>query len=61
MGKLRIGILASGRGSNFEAILRNIQSGYLNAIIVAVISNKKNAGALEIARENDIPAYFVSA
>jgi len=61
MDKLRIGVLASGRGSNFEAILRNIQSGYLNAIIVAVISNKKNAGALEIARENDIPAYFVSA
>lgn len=61
MDKLRIAILASGRGSNFEAILKNILSGKLMAEIVVVISNKKSAGALEIARNHGIPAYFVSA
>ncbi|OQX88713.1 hypothetical protein B6D60_01315 [candidate division KSB1 bacterium 4484_87] len=45
MGKLHIAIFASGRGSNFEAILKNIQTGKLNAEIVVVISNKKFAGA----------------
>ena len=61
MGKLHIAIFASGRGSNFEAILKNIQTGKLNAEIAVVISNKKFAGALEVARQNQIPAYFVSA
>ncbi len=61
MEKLRIAIFASGRGSNFEAILKNILAGKLNAEIVVVISNKKSAGALEIAEHHGIPAYFVSA
>ncbi|NOZ62256.1 MAG: phosphoribosylglycinamide formyltransferase [Calditrichaeota bacterium] len=60
MEKLRIAIFASGRGSNFEAILKNVLSGKLNAEIVVVISNKKSAGALEIARQHEIPAYFIS-
>ncbi len=60
MKHMRIAVLASGRGSNFEAILKNIKSGYLNATIAVVISNKKKAVVLETARENHIPAYFVS-
>ena len=60
MKKLQIAVLASGRGSNFEAILKNIQQGKLNATISVVISNRKSAGVLDIARENQIPAYFVS-
>ena len=61
MEKLRIAVFASGRGSNFEAILKNILAGKLQAEIVVVISNKRTAGALEIARQHNIPAYFVSA
>jgi phosphoribosylglycinamide formyltransferase-1 len=47
----RIGILLSGRGSNFEAIARNVKSGALDAEIAAVISNKPGAPGLEKARE----------
>ena len=61
MKKLKIAVLASGRGSNFKAVLDNIKQGKLDAEICAVISNKKSAGALEIARENQIPAFFISA
>lgn len=47
----RIGILLSGRGSNFEAIARNVKSGALDAEIAAVISNKPGAPGLDKARE----------
>ncbi len=46
----RLGILLSGRGSNFEAIARNIQSGSLEAEIGVVISNVPDAIGLETAR-----------
>jgi len=42
----RLGILLSGRGSNFEAIANNIASGRLNAEIAAVISNRPEARGL---------------
>jgi len=46
-----LGILLSGRGSNFEAIAANISSGKIpNARIAVVISNKPTAGGLETAR-----------
>ena len=60
MEKLQLGVLASGRGSNFEAILKNVQQKKLDASIQVVISNKASAGALEIARENNIPAVHIS-
>jgi len=60
MAHLRIGVLASGRGSNFEAILKNIKNGNLDASIQVVISNKASAGALEIARQNGIPGVYIS-
>ena len=47
----RIAILVSGRGSNFEAIARNIGEGRLEAEIAAVISNNPGARALDTARE----------
>jgi len=47
-----IGILLSGRGSNFEAIARNVASGLIrDARIAVVISNKPGAGGLETARK----------
>jgi phosphoribosylglycinamide formyltransferase-1 len=46
-----VGILLSGRGSNFEAIARNVASGKIrNAKIRIVISNRTDAGGIEIAR-----------
>jgi phosphoribosylglycinamide formyltransferase 1 len=47
----RLGILLSGRGSNFEAIARNVQTGKLNAEIGFVFSNKPHAPGLTRARE----------
>lgn len=55
----RLGILLSGRGSNFEAIAENIASGRLNAEIAAVISNRAEAHGIEIARERGLPAVVV--
>jgi phosphoribosylglycinamide formyltransferase 1 len=47
-----LGILLSGRGSNFEAIAKNIAAGKIpNAQIAVVISNKLDAGGLETARK----------
>lgn len=60
MAHLRLGVLASGRGSNFEAILNNIKNGKLDASIHVVISNKESAGVLEIARSHGIPAVHIS-
>lgn len=46
-----IGILLSGRGSNFEAIAKNVASGRIqNALIAIVISNREDAGGIEIAK-----------
>ncbi len=60
MKKNRIGILLSGRGSNFRAILKNIKKGYIkNSEISVVISDKPDAGGLKYAMEEKIPAYFI--
>ena len=46
-----LGILLSGRGSNFEAIAKNVASGKIpNAHIAIVISNRPHAGGIETAR-----------
>lgn len=58
---LKIAVFASGRGSNFEAILKAIRGGKIRgAEIVVVISNNSGAGALSTARTNGIPAVHVS-
>jgi phosphoribosylglycinamide formyltransferase-1 len=58
---LNVAVFASGRGSNFEAILRAIETGKLQEISIAVvISNNSDAPALGIAREHNIPAYHLS-
>ncbi len=55
-----LGILLSGRGSNFEAIAKNVASGDIpNARIAVVISNKPDAGGLEIARRMGLEAVVI--
>lgn len=56
---LRVAVLASGRGSNLQAIIDAIEAGQVQATIVAVISNKKDAIALERARKHGLPDLFV--
>lgn len=50
----RLGILISGRGSNFEAIAASIQGGALNAEIAVVVANRPEAAGLEIARKRGL-------
>ena len=59
---LRLGILLSGRGSNFLAIAESIQTGRLKGVEIAVvISNVAEAGGLQAAKEKNLPhAVFVS-
>lgn len=47
----RLGVLLSGRGSNFEAIAKNCASGKLAAEIAIVIANREDAQGLETARK----------
>ena len=55
----RLGILLSGRGSNFEAIADNVAAGRLQAEIAAVLSNREEARGLAIARERGLPALCI--
>ncbi len=55
-----IGILLSGRGSNFEAIAKNVASGKIsNARIAIVISNRENAAGIETARRLGLEALVI--
>lgn len=54
---LKIAVLASGRGSNFKAILDHIQAGRIRAETVLMLSNAPDAPALDIAREAGIPVW----
>ncbi|MFI5247167.1 MAG: phosphoribosylglycinamide formyltransferase [Nitrospirales bacterium] len=56
---LRVAVLASGRGSNLQAVIDAIEAGTVQAKIVAVISNKKEAPALERARRHGLSDLFV--
>ncbi|MBP7866609.1 MAG: phosphoribosylglycinamide formyltransferase [Acidobacteria bacterium] len=55
----RLGILLSGRGSNFLAILRHIRAGRLRAEIACVLSDVADAPGLAAARAAGLPAFFV--
>jgi phosphoribosylglycinamide formyltransferase 1 len=57
--RLRLAILLSGRGSNFQAIHQAVQDGRLDAEIVAVISNRPDAKGIERAREYGYDAHVV--
>ena len=55
----RLGILLSGRGSNFEAIADNVKSGKLPAEIAIVISNRPDAPGIESARLRGLNAIVI--
>jgi phosphoribosylglycinamide formyltransferase-1 len=55
----QLGVLISGRGSNLGAIIRAIEQGALRARIAVVISNRAEAGGLELARAHGIEAIVL--
>jgi phosphoribosylglycinamide formyltransferase-1 len=57
----RLGILLSGRGSNFEAIAQNVLAGRLNCEIGFVFSNKPHAPGLARARELGFPCGSIDS
>ncbi len=58
---LNVAVLVSGGGTNLQAIIDAIDAGKItNAQIVSVISNNKNAYALERAKNHNIPAQCIS-
>lgn len=60
MSVKKIGVLVSGGGTNLQAIIDSIERKELPAEIVVVISNKKDAFALERAAKHNIPAVFIN-
>lgn len=58
--KGRIAVFLSGRGSNFMAIHDAIVTGDIDAEIVLVFSNKKDARGLQVAKERDLQTLFLN-
>jgi phosphoribosylglycinamide formyltransferase-1 len=56
---LRLGVLASGRGSNLQAILDAASVRGFGAAVVVVVSDQKDSAALERARRGRVPAVFL--
>ncbi len=56
---IRISVLASGRGSNFQAIIDGIKEKEIEGEIVALVVDNPEAGAIERAQANGIPYFIV--
>jgi phosphoribosylglycinamide formyltransferase-1 len=56
----RIGVLGSGKGSNFVAIADAVTAGKIPAKVAVVLSDVESAGILAHARERKIPAQFIA-
>jgi phosphoribosylglycinamide formyltransferase-1 len=55
----RLGVLGSGKGSNFAAIADACAAGKIPAEVAVVLSDVESAGILALARERKIPAQFI--
>lgn len=56
---LTLGVLASGRGSNFQAIIDSISSGFLKARIALLITDNSEAYAIERAKKHNIESLIL--
>ncbi len=63
MVKLKIGAIASGSGSNFEAIVQSCESGILKekAEVVVLICNKTGKFCMTRAKNHDIPSVLIES
>ena len=59
MSNMALGILISGRGSNMEAIIKASQSNQINATVAVVISDKRDAQGIKIAKELGITTFVL--
>lgn len=57
---MNFAVLASGRGGNLKAIINAVNSGQIKADLKVVISDKKDAYALQHAREAKIPDFYIN-
>ncbi|MCI4626705.1 MAG: phosphoribosylglycinamide formyltransferase [Candidatus Magnetoovum sp. WYHC-5] len=59
--KLKIAVLASGRGSNFQAIINAIRDGYIDVEVACLISDSPKAFALNRAKEAGIESLYMAS
>ena len=59
IGMLNIGVLASGRGSNFQSIIDSINSGFIKAVIAVLITDNPGAYAIERAKNHGIDVLII--
>ncbi len=57
--KLKIGVLASGKGTNFQELINLSEKGELDIDIKVLITNKDNAGCIKRAINSDIPHKII--
>ncbi len=57
---LKLGVLASGRGSNFQAIIDSIEKGFLQAEIILLITDNESAFAAERAKKHKINHLYIN-
>ncbi|HSB31489.1 MAG TPA: phosphoribosylglycinamide formyltransferase [Candidatus Sulfobium mesophilum] len=59
MGGLNIGVLASGRGSNFQSIIDAVEGGYIKATVSVLITDKPDAFAIQRAKKHHIECIIM--
>jgi len=57
--RLRVGVLASGRGSNFDALAKAVEGGQVPALVVVLVSDRSDAPALDLARARRVEALVI--
>jgi phosphoribosylglycinamide formyltransferase 1 len=61
VNNIRVGVLASGAGTDLQSIIDASEQKMIDATVVTVISDNKNAFALQRAKNHNIPNVFVNA
>ena len=61
METLALGVLASGRGSNFQAIIDEIESGRLNAAVMLLVADNPSAFAIERAKKHSVESLYIDS
>jgi phosphoribosylglycinamide formyltransferase 1 len=56
---LRLGVMGSGKGSNFQAVMEQIVNGRLNAEVRIVISDVNHSGILSLAHDFQVPGLYI--
>ena len=60
MEKLKVGVLASGSGTDLQSIIDASEKGMIDAVVAVVISDNKDTYALKRAKKHKIPAFIVN-